>query len=613
MYESFFGLRQRPFPSAPLANRYVPVAGLEHARRTLSRCIERAEGPALVVGPAGTGKTLLCHLLAEAFPQQFQPVLLAGGHLAARRDLLQAILFELGLPYRGLEEGELRLTLIDHLTRSPQCRQGMLLLVDEADMLPIRLLDELRTITNIVRGGEPRARLVLVGGPALEERLASPKLESFSQRLAARCYLESLGREETCEYVRAQIRQVGGEPSHIFHAGALEAVHQASDGIPRLINQICDHALLLAAQSHRRPVDAAMIETAWANLQQLPVPWPETALERARSQETAVEFGALEDEGSMDLELEIAPRGSETSPLPHFEISLGQQPETCPEVPAAAHEFPLAEAARHLDNWDAGAPEVEIDFEDTASEPSEMFEINLSLTGPSHDTARPQWHSTEFCELPCEAGWEQYQPPSALSCEGDIVSDREMSEEVVFDRYATLDALKKQGRLSHCAATDAAAQPNFAAPAPHPLSSAAAAEKSLTLAEALVQHATNLEQAGWTQPPEELLSSEVANGGFADAWSSFDLLPPLGEETPLPSEQPLDGLTVHLDPTENSPSDESAEACLPLTFPAADREDEPALIVVEDETPGVQLQIPPQAMPVKKQEYRQLFARLRRS
>lgn len=608
MYESFFGLRQRPFPSAPLVSRYVSVAGLEHARRTLARCIERAEGPALVVGPAGAGKTLLCQLLAETFGQQFEPVLLTGGHLAARRDLLQAILFELDLPYRGLEEGELRLALVDHLTRSPQCRQGMLLLVDEADMLPVRLLDELRTITNIVRGGEPRARLVLVGGPALEERLASPKLESFSQRLAARCYLESLGRDETCEYVRAQIRQAGGEPPHVFHTEALAAVHKASDGIPRLINQICDHALLLAAQSHRRPVDAAMIETAWANLQQLPAPWPETALDRVRSQETMIEFGSLEEDGGLDLELEVTPSGGEVAPLSHFEISLGEQPDLRPEFQAAMHEEP----ARHVVDWEAGAPEVEIDFADTASEPSEMFEISLSLTGSSSDEARPQWHSTEFCDMPCEAGCEQHQRQFAPCREGDIVSDREMSEEVVFDRYATLDALKKQGKLSHTSATTAAPQTHSIPTTPHPHSSSLAAEKSLTLAEALVQHAANLEQAGWTQPPEELLASEVAAGGFADAWTSFDLLPPLGEEAPATGEQPLDGLTVHLELTENSPSDEPAEACLPMTFPAVEMDEEPALIVVEDETPGMQLQVQPQATPVKKQEYRQLFARLRR-
>ena len=89
-------------------------------------------------------------------------------------------------------------------------------------------------------------RLVLAGGPQFEERLASPKLESFNQRVAARCYLEALDRAQTIDYVRHQIREAGGSPDRLFTAEALAAVYQATDGIPRLVNQVCDHALLLA-------------------------------------------------------------------------------------------------------------------------------------------------------------------------------------------------------------------------------------------------------------------------------------------------------------------------------------------------------------------------------
>ena len=136
--------------------------------------------------------------------------LLSSGRLSTRRALLQAILFELGQPYRGMDEGELRLALVDYLTAGEDCPQGMVLLVDEAHTLPLRLLEEIRMITNLVRDGQPAVRLVLAGGCVLEERFASPKLESFSQRIVARCYLESFNRTETQQYIRAQIDAAGG-------------------------------------------------------------------------------------------------------------------------------------------------------------------------------------------------------------------------------------------------------------------------------------------------------------------------------------------------------------------------------------------------------------------
>src|SRR5437867_4976470 len=197
MYESHFLLSHRPFTPAPNAEAYIPTGSLEQTRQTLIRCIERAEGPGLIIGPAGTGKSLLCGVLAAHFRGNLQVAYLAGARLCTRRSLLQNILFELKLPYRDMDEGELRLSLVDHLEPRASGPDGLLLLVDEAHSLPLRLLEEVRLLTNVVRDGQSRVRLVLAGNMALEERLTSPKLESFHQRIAGRCYLQPLGRDET--------------------------------------------------------------------------------------------------------------------------------------------------------------------------------------------------------------------------------------------------------------------------------------------------------------------------------------------------------------------------------------------------------------------------------
>src|SRR5262245_6006285 len=224
MYETAFHFSHRPFAPAPSAERYVPTASLEQARQTLVRKIERGEGPGLVVGPAGSGKSLLWQVLAQHFRGRFLVALLASSRLCTRRALLQNILFELKLPYRDMDEGELRLSLIDHLEPRTGGGDGLLLLVDEAHTLPLRLLEEIRLLTNLVKGGESRVRLVLAGSMALEERLASPKLESFHQRIAARCYLQPLSRDETQYFVQEQIRRAGGTPEAIFTTDALRAI-----------------------------------------------------------------------------------------------------------------------------------------------------------------------------------------------------------------------------------------------------------------------------------------------------------------------------------------------------------------------------------------------------
>jgi type II secretory pathway predicted ATPase ExeA len=293
MYETYFNLKERPFTAVPRPDHYFPATAVEAARTTLVRCIERGEGVALIIGPSGTGKSMLCGVLAERFKSQFQVALLTGGHLDTRRALLQAVLHELHQPYRGMDEGELRLALVDHATLDEAGGRGILLLVDEAHHLPLKLLDEIRTMTNLMRKHQPAVRLVLAGNHALEERFASPKLESLSQRVSARCYLEPFGQSETVAYIHRRFVMSGGHGAEIFPVEACQTVHKATDGVPRLVNQICDHALLMAQSAGLRQIAPAQIEAAWADLQQLPAPWSETS----RAPTTAVvEFGQLDED-----------------------------------------------------------------------------------------------------------------------------------------------------------------------------------------------------------------------------------------------------------------------------------------------------------------------------
>ena len=383
MYEEFFGLSGRPFPAVPNVDHYYPGTAIKSAGLRLIRCVERAEGVGIVIGPSGTGKTLLLMVLAEHFKESFQVALLSSGRLGTRRALLQAVLFELGRPYRDMDEGELRLALVDYLTLGEDCPQGMLLLVDEAHTLPLRLLEEIRVITNLVAGGRPRARLVLAGGALLEERLASPKLESFSQRIAARCYLESFNRDETQAYVHAQLDTVGGRAEQLIPADACSAVYQATDGIPRLINQVCDHALLLARAAGREQIDRRVVEEAWADLQQLPVPWNEDSGQQ-RSESGIIEFGGLEDEpeqvegpadGRQSPDVEVAS-------LPMLRISPDSEDESADPVEQVEQiEQALSGLEGDFEPPASTGPELELVFDPPHDPFGEEFEEEEVIAG----------------------------------------------------------------------------------------------------------------------------------------------------------------------------------------------------------------------------------------
>lgn len=314
MYEQFFHFKQRPFSATPYIRYYVPTEMAETAREQLLRTIRRGEGPGLLIGPPGTGKTMLLQVLKEQCRSNFDVVLLTHGRFPTARALLQTLLHELKQPFHGLEEAELRIALLDYLNDDKN--PPLVVLADEADTLKFRILEELRVLTNVQRTSEPALRLVLAGSPSLEERLTAPKLQTLNQRIVVRCYLDALNRADTFNYIRSQIVRAGGKTDQLFPESALQAVYHATGGVPRLINQICDHALVLAYADGIEQITAELVQEAWSDLQQIPIPWgpaPSSTTER----NAVIEIGSLTDEAPeqtsyatpMTLEGDSSPQG----------------------------------------------------------------------------------------------------------------------------------------------------------------------------------------------------------------------------------------------------------------------------------------------------------------
>ncbi|MCU0711296.1 MAG: AAA family ATPase [Pirellula sp.] len=292
MYETYFGLVNRPFLTVPTLERYYPGSTIEQTFQMAARAISRAEGPVAIFGGTGLGKTMLCLRIAEHFRRNYDVVMLSSSQLITRRALLQNLLFELKMPYRNLNEGELRLTLMNRLQPSPEHPGlGLLLIADEAQTLSPKLLDEIRLLTNITRDGMPRVRLVLCGTMKLEDSLSNPRMESLCQRLSCRCYLTPLTPQETAGYVAHKIELSGATVGSVITREAIDAIYRGTDGIPRLIDQLADQTLLLAAQERQRPISAALVGKAWGMLQQLPNPWsePETIKGSEKSEASIAE------------------------------------------------------------------------------------------------------------------------------------------------------------------------------------------------------------------------------------------------------------------------------------------------------------------------------------
>lgn len=283
-----------PFPAFPSTDRYVALGAIEDAVGRVGRAIEARETAALVIGPPGTGKSLLAALIAKQFAATHDVVILGDAPLADGEALLRHLSHRLGVDRRAGNGGDLHLALVDHLNATDGDRQGLVVIIDEAQKLPPQTIETLRMVTNISRHGEPRVFALLCGGPQLEDTLIDSSLESFTQRAATRCYLHPMNAEETRYFIRETIHACGAVPDATISAEAIAAIHHACSGVPRLINQLMTQAIDCAADADQDLIDEAIVDRAWAQLQQLPSPMvgePQLA-----GRPSTVEFGELDGE-----------------------------------------------------------------------------------------------------------------------------------------------------------------------------------------------------------------------------------------------------------------------------------------------------------------------------
>jgi type II secretory pathway predicted ATPase ExeA len=211
--------------------------------------------PSLMGGP-GMGKTLIAHRLIDGMPDRVRSGFLTNCHFASGADLLQAILFDLGLHYQNMSEQELRLLLTESCLEQFGKSGPTLIVIDEAHLLSDALLEEVRLLGNL-EGKEGKAvQVVLIGLTSLADTLKLPGLRIFRQRVSVCCVLEPFSIEESADYLLHQIRRAGGQPEKLLGEDVLDILCHASRGIPRVLNQSAHLAFTLAYQAGSKSVDA---------------------------------------------------------------------------------------------------------------------------------------------------------------------------------------------------------------------------------------------------------------------------------------------------------------------------------------------------------------------
>ena len=221
MYETHFGFRQRPFRPVPDTSCYYPATSHEQALTRLQQALAEEEGLVLLTSGPGLGKTLLCRCLLKRLGEEVVSAFLTNSHFSSRAGFLQAILFDLSLPFEGRSEQALRLALTDYLLTQYASGKKTILIVDEAQYLTADLLEELRLLGNLEARQGKALQVVLAAQPFLSETLGLAELASFRQRLAVRLALEPMNVDEAADYLVHRAADGGGPaPGHHGRRGS---------------------------------------------------------------------------------------------------------------------------------------------------------------------------------------------------------------------------------------------------------------------------------------------------------------------------------------------------------------------------------------------------------
>lgn len=257
---SFFGLRENPFRANPDPRYLFLSSSIRRAVNELTIGAQSGKNLIVLTGEAGTGKTSLINQLLATLRRQGTPISFVFNSHLDINNLFEFILADFGVKFDLRQNPNLRILLTQWLSQHYVPGRAPVIILDEAQGLSTAVLEEIRMLLNMDVGGESLARVVLAGQPELDLKLQRPELRQLRQRIMVRCRTMPLSVEETYGYIQHRLRVAGSPDGAAFSREAVDAVFFYSAGVPRVVNLICEHALINAYSDGIRPVSPRAVE-----------------------------------------------------------------------------------------------------------------------------------------------------------------------------------------------------------------------------------------------------------------------------------------------------------------------------------------------------------------
>jgi type II secretory pathway predicted ATPase ExeA len=260
MYRKHFALTRHPFDKDLVADDLFESAALDELSMRLKHLVEM-RGIGLVTGDSGSGKTTTCRHLVAGLHAGLYRVLYTSMTTGNAMDLYKSIAWELGLPTERNRAGLFKQIRSEVSRLCAENRLRPVLIVDEAHHLRTDLLEDLRLLTNYAMDSENRLTVVLVGHPELRRRMSMAALDALAQRIVVRAHVRGLARDEMGPYLAHRLRLAGCELP-VFEPPTVEAIYQASSGLPRKANALAHHALIAAAIAKAKTITTEHVQVA---------------------------------------------------------------------------------------------------------------------------------------------------------------------------------------------------------------------------------------------------------------------------------------------------------------------------------------------------------------
>ena len=259
MYNDFYNFKEHPFNLTPNSRFFFASEKHTSALDSLSYAINQRKGFVVITGEIGSGKTTVCRTLLSRLDRHTHVALVTNTHLSSK-DLLMTVLDDLGIECKSSSKAGLLSRLNTYLIDQLKLDNNVVLIIDEAQNLKPSVLEEIRMLSNLETETEKLIQIILLGQPELKQKLALSRLEQLRQRVSVYYHLSPLGERETREYVLHRLKVASGSDRKYLTDGALEMVYKFSQGVPRLVNQICDSAFLTGYVDGSQVIDEVIMK-----------------------------------------------------------------------------------------------------------------------------------------------------------------------------------------------------------------------------------------------------------------------------------------------------------------------------------------------------------------